>query len=297
MYSGFNGSVASMRARRGHRGAGACTKPKVKGCSRGRCSRALRQAPLPGRIPARSPGTRARPVRGVPSSWPYGRLELSTRRGVIGARVSPRCASERTSERLGRGQRLQLQPAPVLPPPGDRLFTLFFFFRCTPEALAAAGRHPLAAARSQRLGGGWRARSTAAVKGSSSPSTTTGLTWRRERPLRAGHGSFKKRCKGKKQRGRIGSCAPSLRCPSRSKAPWPGPAVPVREGEGSRRQGRKRRREKQGNAGCSWRGSGFSHLWLSSHCCTQKLPLNLSGEQNILTIKYGVQNYPQKTLA
>lgn len=291
-----------MRARRGHRGAGACTKPKVKGCSRGRCSRALHQAPLPGRIPARSPGTRARPVRGVPSSWPYGRLELSTRRGVIGARVSPRCASERTSERLGRGQRLQLQPAPVLPPPGDRLFTLYFFSpyplvlpppRSTGGRWAASlGSRPFPAPRrgmaSAQHSGRQRQQLTLNNNRVDLEKRETPASWARV---------FKKRCKGKKQRGRIGSCAPSLRCPSRSKAPWPGPAVPVREGEGSRRQGRKRRREKQGNAGCSWRGSGFSHLWLSSHCCTQKLPLNLSGEQNILTIKYGVQNYPQKTLA
>lgn len=62
VYPGFNGSVASLRARRGHTGsAGACTKPKVKGCSRGRPPggrrKARRGAPGPGRIPARSPGT------------------------------------------------------------------------------------------------------------------------------------------------------------------------------------------------------------------------------------------------
>lgn len=226
-----------MRARRGHRSAGACTKPKVKGCSRGRCSRALRQAPLPGRIPARSPGTRARPVRGVPSSWPYGRLELSTRRGVIGARVSPRCASERTNERTAGPRPVAPAATCPRPPPARRpsFYSLFFFRRTRwcclpPEALAAAGRHPLAAARSQRLGGGWRARSTAAVKGGSSPSTTTGLTWRRERPLRAGHRSLKSAAKGKSKEGGL---AAALRASGALPgARRPGPAPPSRCGKG-----------------------------------------------------------------
>lgn len=75
VYPRLNGSVASLRARRGHiRSAGACPKPKVKRCSRGPppggCGKARR---APGRLPRRGASplaalARVRRVRRVPSS-------------------------------------------------------------------------------------------------------------------------------------------------------------------------------------------------------------------------------------
>lgn len=238
---------------------------------------------------------RVRRVRRVPSS--YRRLELSTRRGVIHARVSPRCPSERRWA-AASGSSCNLPPSS---PRTETVFLLFIFFlrtRCCclpPQPLPAAGRHRWAAAFTSASGWDGNHRSTAAVTGSSSPSTARRMT-RRETPASWAQ-VLKKRCKGllgKEQRGMIAGSAPSLRRPSRSKGPLPGLCVPVREVEGSRRQGRKRRRGKQGNADCSWRGSRFSHLLLSSLLHTEIATLiNVSGEQiKSPTIKCGIQNYP-----
>lgn len=164
----------------GHRSAGACTKPKVKGCSsgpppagRGKARRGVPRPPAG--LPRRGTSPLAalagvRRVRGCRAPAPYRRLELSTRRGVIHTRVSPRYANER---RWAAASDSSCNLPPSSPRP-ESVFLLFIFFRCTrcclpPQPLAAAGRHPLAAACTQRVGGDGEHRSTAAVKGSCSP--------------------------------------------------------------------------------------------------------------------------------
>lgn len=292
MYPGFNGSVASLRARREHTGsAGACTKPKVKGCRRspppgGRWKalpgvpRALARLPRRGASPLAALA-RVRLAWGVPGYCAPQAAGTFHPTGVFHARVSPRFLSEgRWAAASGSSCNLP----PFSPPPGDRLFTLFFFLctRCCclpPEPLPAAGRHPLAAACALRLGGeGWQApQHSSRQRRQLTLDSTTDDPGKRETPASWAQ-VVKKRCKGllgKEQRGMIAGSAPSLRCSSRSKGPLPGPPPWCGEVEGSRRQGRKRRREKQGNADCSWRGSKFSHLLLSSLCCTHKLPLSL----------------------
>lgn len=176
VYPGFNGSIASMRARRGHRSAGACTKAKVKGCSRGpragaaRGTTASRQAAPPGRIPARSPGPgQARPgAAGLlrpPGGWnfpPDGCFSCACFASLC----------ERTA--LGLRPAAPAATCPRPPPARRPSFYSLYFFRFTrccclpPQPLPAAGRHPLAALPAPGASGGegegGKHQSTAAVK-------------------------------------------------------------------------------------------------------------------------------------
>lgn len=142
VYPGFNGSVASLRASRGHtRSAGACTTPKVKGCSR---------SPPPGGrgkdhgLPPGSPRrdasppaalARVRRVRGVPSSCALQAAGSFHPTGCY-ERVSPRCLNE------GRwvaasGSSCNLPPSSPRP---ETVFLLYFFFS-VPAAAASPHNH------------------------------------------------------------------------------------------------------------------------------------------------------------
>lgn len=115
---------------------------------------------------------RVRRVRRVPSSCA---LPAAGTFHPTGCYSCARFASLSERRALGCGQRLQLQPAPILPPPGDRLFTLYFLspypLLLLPPPTTTAGRWAasLGSCLYLRLGGGWQHRSTAAVTGSSSP--------------------------------------------------------------------------------------------------------------------------------
>lgn len=178
VYPGLNCSLASLRAHRGAKGAlvhapstgrsdAAPGTPARgwggRGAQAGTAKRITASLPLilppaasppcsPRRRPARPGGCRA-PVR-------YRRVELSTRRDVNSCAYF---ASLPERKALGCSQRLQLQPAPVLPPHGALPPPpLLFFFLPTPAAAAAspgepqpaAGRQPLEAVGVACLGGG-----------------------------------------------------------------------------------------------------------------------------------------------
>lgn len=279
VYPGFNGLVASLRAHRGHtRSASACTKPKVKGCS---------GSPPPGGpgkddgLPPDSPAVahpRPQPWHGsggCRAPAPYRRLEVSTRRGVIHARVSPRCLNE------GRWVAASSSSC-NLPPSSPHPETVFLFFPSVPAAppTTTAGRwvaslgsclHPAPRRGGQAPQQGSRQRQQLTLNGKMDDPKKRGTD-----PCELGTGLSKAlqwRYRGKAKREdcrlRASGGLPGAR------GPWPAPPSRFGEVEGSRRQGRKRRREKQGNVDCSWQGSKFAHLWPSSLCCTQRLPLSL----------------------
>lgn len=150
----LNCSVASLRAHRGRvRSAGACTKHNVQRCCRGPPApggaggdgeryRGLPPDPPPGAHPGLQPSPRAGAAVGCRAPARYRRVELSTRRGVYSCAYFALLSERRT---LGSGQRLQLQPAPLLPPPGALFLIFFFFFSSTPAAAASprSRRRPL----------------------------------------------------------------------------------------------------------------------------------------------------------
>lgn len=116
-----------------------------------------RQAPPPGRIPARSPGTgQARPA-GAELLRPTGGWNFPPD-GVVFMRVSPRCLNEGRWA-AASGSSCNLPPSSPRP---ETVFLLFIFFlrtRCCclpPQPLPAAKRHPLAAACTSASGGRWQ---------------------------------------------------------------------------------------------------------------------------------------------
>lgn len=135
----------------------------------------------PARLPRRgaSPLAAVAQVRGLPSSCA---LQAAGTFHPTGCCYSCACFASLSERRaLGCGQRLQLQPAPVLPPPGDRLFTISFFLS-VPGAAASPHNHcrPLGGIPWQMpvpcASGGMA--STAAAKGSSSPPPARRMTRR-----------------------------------------------------------------------------------------------------------------------
>lgn len=117
----------------------------------------------PARLPRRgaSPLAAVAQVRGVPSSCA---LQAAGTFHPTGCCYSCACFASLSERRaLGCGQRLQLQPAPVLPPPGDRLFTISFFLSVPGAAacpITTAGRWAASLGRCLYPAprGGWQAR-------------------------------------------------------------------------------------------------------------------------------------------
>lgn len=159
VYPGFNGSVASLGAHQErwcmHDAQGERMQPGPSSRGRREGATSLPPGSSAGAHPRPQPWHGSGASGGCRAPAPYRRLEVSTRRGVIHARVSPRCLNE------GRwvaasGSSCNLPPSS---PGAETVFLLFFFFLCSrrcclpPQPLPAAGRHPSAAACALRLGG------------------------------------------------------------------------------------------------------------------------------------------------